>query len=72
MVAAINPTAAFSPVVVNPGQTVIIHVTITPAGAHGTVVRGHLYVDDFLSNVPPYGQVSGVELAALPYAYTIK
>jgi hypothetical protein len=70
--AATNPAATFSPIVINPGQTATIKVTITPAGAAGTVVRGNLYVDDFISNVPPYGQIAGDELAALPYAYTIK
>jgi hypothetical protein len=30
------------------------------------VVSGALYVDDFLTNVPPYGQISGDELAAVP------
>ena len=47
-------------------------MTITPSGASGTVVSGTLYVDDFVSNVPPYGQIAGDELAALPYSYTIK
>jgi Subtilase family/Peptidase inhibitor I9 len=72
--ASINPTAlaTFSPVLINPGQTGTIYVTITPSGAPGTVVRGTLYVDDFVSGVPPYLQVSGDELAAFPYAYTIK
>jgi hypothetical protein len=70
--AAINPAATFSPIVINPGQTATINVTITPVGAAGTVVSGNLYVDDFISNVPPYGQIAGDELAALPYAYTIK
>jgi hypothetical protein len=72
MLAAINPAATFSPVVINPGQTATINVTITPVGAAGTVVSGNLYVDDFISNVPPYGQLAGDELAALPYTYTIK
>jgi hypothetical protein len=36
------------------------------------VVRGTLYVDVFLSGVPPYGIFSGNELAAIPYAYMIK
>jgi hypothetical protein len=36
------------------------------------VVAGTLYVDDFTSDVPPYGQVSGDELAAIPYAYRIR
>jgi hypothetical protein len=70
--AAINPAAVFSPVVLNPGQSGTIDVTITPAGASGTVVTGALYVDDYIGDVPPYGQVSGDETAAFPYAYTIK
>jgi hypothetical protein len=68
---AVNPSAAASPVVVNAGQTVTINVTITPSAASGTVVSGHLYVDDFASGVPPYGQQTGDELSALPYEYTV-
>jgi hypothetical protein len=64
--------SSFSPVVINPGQTVVINVTITPSGSSGTVVSGNLYVDDYVSSVPPFGQTSGDELAALPYTYTIK
>jgi hypothetical protein len=70
--AALNPAATFSPVVINPGQSATVDVTITPSGADGTVVTGNLYVDDFASDVPPYGQETGDELAALPYTYTIK
>ena len=70
--ATLNPAATFSPVVLNPGQSGTIDVTITPSGAAGTVVSGTLYVDDFVSSVPPYGQISGDELAAFPYKYTIK
>lgn len=44
---------------------------ITPSGPAGSVVSGTLYVDDFLTNVPPYGQESADELAAIPYTYTI-
>jgi hypothetical protein len=62
----------FAPVIVNPGQSAVISVTITPSGTSGTVVSGNLYVDDFLSAVPPYGQFTGDELAAIPYTYTIK
>jgi len=47
-------------------------VTITPSGASGTTVHGALYVDDYVSGVPPYGQFTGDELASLPYAYTIR
>jgi hypothetical protein len=63
---------ALSPVVIAPGQTATINVTITPAGPSGTVVAGTLYVDDLVADVPPYGQTSGDELAAFPYTYTIK
>lgn len=33
---------------------------------------GNLYIDTFISNVPPYGQIAGDEPAGLPYAHTIK
>jgi hypothetical protein len=69
---AVNPAAAFSPVTVNPGATVTIPVTIAPKGAAGTVVSGTLYVDDYVSAVPPYSLTSGDQMAAFPYEYTIK
>ncbi len=71
--ASINPATSFSPVVINPGQTATVNVTITPSAASGTVVSGNLYVDDFDNNVPPpvTGQQSGDELATLPYSYTV-
>jgi hypothetical protein len=62
----------FAPVTINPGQTSVINVTITPSGASGTVVSGTLYVDDFVGSLPPYGTTTGNELAAIPYRYTIK
>jgi hypothetical protein len=61
----------FAPVTVNPGQTGVIDVTITPSGTPGTVVSGNLYVDDYVDNLPPYGQITGDELAAIPYSYTV-
>jgi hypothetical protein len=64
-----NPAAPLSPVTINPGQTVTIDVTITPAGASGTVVQGTLYIDSFVN--APF-QYAGNELAGIPYAYTIK
>jgi hypothetical protein len=72
--AATNPATSFSPIVINPGQTATVNVTITPSAASGTVVSGNLYVDDFDTNVPPpvTSQESGDEVAALPYAYTVK
>jgi hypothetical protein len=70
--ASVNPSSLFRLFVIRPGQTKTIKVTITPAGAAGTHVSGHLYVDEFFDGVPPYGQETGDELAALPYSYTIK
>jgi hypothetical protein len=70
--AATNPATTFSPVVINPGQSATVNVTITPSGASGMVVRGTLFIDDFLTNVPPFGQQGADELIGIPYAYTIK
>jgi hypothetical protein len=68
---ATNPSASFSPVTINPGQSVTIDVTITPSATVGAVVSGDLYVDDYASGVPPGGQLTGDELAAIPYEYTV-
>jgi hypothetical protein len=69
--ASVNPSAAFSPIIINPGQTATVNVTITPSGSSGTEVSGTLYVDDFLTNVPPFGQEGSDELTGIPYRYTI-
>jgi hypothetical protein len=65
--AADTPPPPTGPITLNPGQTGTITVTITPAGASGTVVHGTLYIDnfDFLTD-------GGDELVAFPYTYTIK
>lgn len=59
---------------VNPGQSETIPVTITPSGTSGTVVSGTLYVDDEQALI--FGgeglAPNGNQLAAFPYAYTIK
>ena len=68
--AATNPATTFSPVVINPGQSATVNVTITPSGPSGSVVSGTLYVDDFLTNVPAYGQQGADEMGAIPYTYT--
>jgi hypothetical protein len=70
--ASVNPATPFNVFVIQPGQAKTIRVTITPSGQPGTVVSGHLYVDEFVGEVPPYGQATGGELVALPYSYTIK
>jgi hypothetical protein len=67
-----NPTASVVPVILNPGQTTVIPVTITPAGPHGSVVNGTLYVDDAFAEVGIYEQTTGDDLAAIPYSYTIE
>ncbi|HUN37547.1 MAG TPA: hypothetical protein VMU95_36585 [Trebonia sp.] len=66
-------TGAFddTPVVIAPGASATINVTITPSAAAGTVVKGTLYVDDELAGIPPYGQFSGDEVGALPYEYKV-
>ncbi len=69
---ATNPSASFTPIQINPGQTVSIDVTITPSGPSGTVVSGALYVDVFVNGLLPYYQIAGDELAVLPYEYKIK
>ncbi len=63
----------YNPVVVNPGQTATIPVTITPDGPSGTQVGGTLYVDDgdnFLFDT--FVQPNGNQVAAIPYSYTVK
>ena len=70
--ASVNPSTPFRTFVIKPGQTRTINVSITPSGAAGTHVSGHLYVDELFDDVPPYGQAAGDELVALPYSYTIK
>jgi hypothetical protein len=71
---SVSPAATFSPLVLNPGQTGTISVTITPTCAPGTVVRGTLYIDDLVEGVPPpaYSQSGGDELKAFPYTYMVK
>jgi hypothetical protein len=69
--ASIIPSTSATPVIINPGQSATVNVTITPSAAHGTVVSGTLYVDDFLSSIPPYGQIAADEMAGFPYSYTV-
>ena len=66
-----NPSAAFSPVTIDPGKSATDQGDHHAHGHAGTVVSGHLYVDDTASAVPPYGQLTGDELVAIPYEYTV-
>jgi hypothetical protein len=61
-------SARYNLFAVNPGQTRTITMTVKPSGAKGTVVRGMLYIDDFADSLQ---FLSGSQLVALPYAYTI-
>ncbi|HEX4221326.1 MAG TPA: hypothetical protein VHZ97_03120, partial [Pseudonocardiaceae bacterium] len=61
----------FAPVIVQPGQSTTLYLTITPDAPSGTLVGGTLYLDDS-SQVTQYGtSPSGDQLAALPYSYTV-
>jgi hypothetical protein len=67
-VSPIAATASYNLFVINPGQTRTISLTVKPTAAPGTVVRGRLYIDDFADSLQ---FLSGSQLAALPYAYTV-
>jgi hypothetical protein len=66
-----NPLATLAPVLVNPGRTGTIDVTITPSASPGALVSGDLYIDDLTGPVPPYQEATGDELAVIPYKYTV-
>jgi len=68
---ALDPTASFGAVIVDPGHTGTVPVTITPAGPKGSVVSGTLFVDD--ESLVDFGSLvaDGNQLAALPYTYKI-
>jgi hypothetical protein len=72
--AAVDPNvlSTFQAFVVGPGETVTVPVTITPTGARGTKVSGMVYLDALENGVPPYGEPTGDEVAAIPYSYTIE
>ncbi len=75
---SVNRQAPFTPYVAEPGQTITIPVTITPAGTAGKIVSGTLYISD--SSLVP-GQLTysilsgnypeGSDVAAFSYKYTI-
>jgi hypothetical protein len=48
-----------------------VNVTFRAAGTAGATVSGTLYLDALQSGVPPYGQLAGDEVAALPYSYKV-
>ncbi len=70
--AAIGAPLTVTPVVVQPGHSAVIPVTITPRGAPGSTVSGVLYLDDD-SLFSLYGTLApnANNVAAIPYSYTI-
>jgi hypothetical protein len=74
-----DATTGFTPYVVNPGQSVVIPVTITPKGSPGSRVSGTIYLADssLISGAVTYNELpgnypEGSDLAAFPYSYKIK
>jgi hypothetical protein len=68
-----DPSAPFNPLVVQPGQTVTIPVTITPSAPSGSTVSGTLYVDDsFFTLYEFFNGLNGNDVATIPYTYTVK
>jgi len=63
---SIDAAATVDPVVLPPGASATMQVSITPTAARGTAVSGRLFVD----TENPVTQ-SGSELAMLPYRYTV-
>ena len=61
-------SASYNLLQVNPGQTQTITLTITPTAPEGTVVHGLLYIDDFVDSLQ---FLSGSQLVAIPYSYTV-
>jgi hypothetical protein len=68
-----NPSAPFNPVVVDPGQSVTIPVTIKPSAPSKSTVSGTLYVDDasFLL-YEFFDGLNGNDVTSVPYTYTVK
>ena len=60
-------THTFNPLVLAPGATGTINVTITPDPSQvGEVVQGYLYIDTFNPNAG-----TGDEVVRIPYSYTV-
>jgi hypothetical protein len=70
---AVDPTAdPGAPLVVAPGTTRTITVTITPAGARGSKVSGVLHLVTTPIGVAHLFNTTGEVVASLPYAYTVR
>jgi Subtilase family len=67
-VTSLARSASYNLFTVSPGQTRTLTLTIKPSGTAGTLVRGILYVDDFVDSLQ---FLSGSQLVAIPYEYKI-
>jgi hypothetical protein len=66
-------TSTFTPDYLQPGQTAILALTITPTAAPGTRVNGEINLDDTFQEDEAIGASddSGDELDSFPYSYTV-
>lgn len=70
---SVDPTQpAGTPVVIGPGKSAAIDLTITPSGASGSTVSGMLNLVTTPVGVPGEYYTTGDVIATLPYSYTIK
>ncbi len=63
---SVDPSATYSPLTLDPGQSGTITLTITPNAPKGTVVHGFVGVDTF-----NFGTDAGDELVNIPYSYKV-
>jgi hypothetical protein len=55
-----------------PGKSATVNVTFNvPAGTPAGTRTGVLYLDTLQGGVPPYGQIGGDQVTALPYSYVV-
>ena len=67
-ITSLATSASYNLFTINPGQTRTLTLTLKPSGKAGTVVQGILYVDDFVDSLQ---FLSGSQLVAIPYEYTV-
>jgi hypothetical protein len=63
---AVEPTASYTPVTIQPGQSGTITLSIRPTAPKGTVVKGFIEVETF-----DLQTASGDEVQQIPYTYTV-
>jgi hypothetical protein len=68
----VNPNAAFTPVIVQPGGQATLTLTLTPSQVSGAAVSGVVYLDDSSALSNNGMSPTGDELAAFPYHYTVQ